>query len=314
MEAKSSRINFKIDDRQSWFELENQNTVEDVIQGLKKCEKGSDKEFIATLNNDSELEIRRLTKQDFFSGKDELSKLKHPYFSKLGNLETVKEKQELTFDKNENILVFSPHPDDEILGACALLRSCIKSEIKIKVIYMTSGKSQGGANIRQIEATRGVKILGGNEENIQFCEMPFYPKKNREVTDEDHDYVRKIIHENNPTSVFICSDVFDPNATHWRCYDVLMKIFEDEAFSNINRYFYYSVWYWPADAEYTHILPYDFEVYKLKIYAMLEHQSQLENDFMGNDPRPFYQRATTRDKQFGKQHNSAFCEVFYKLN
>ena len=47
---------------------------------------------------------------------------------------------------------------------------------------------------------------------------------------------------------------------------------------------------------------------------MLEHQSQLMNEFMGNDPRPFYQRATTRDKYFGSIHNFDFCEIYYKLD
>jgi LmbE family N-acetylglucosaminyl deacetylase len=305
-------IKFKIDNKDSWFELDSKNTVDDVAESLRKCQTSRDKEFILSVN-DQDIEIKRLLKEDLFSGKDELSKLKHPYFATLDNIDTPKTKETLKVDKNDTILLFSPHPDDEILGASAYLRHCFVNGYNIKVVYMTSGKSQGGANRRQEEATKGIKLLGGTEENLIFCEMPFYNHPKREVSDSDYKYIDSIISENNPTSVFICADVFDPKATHWRCFDILMKLFSYEKYSQLRKYFYYSVWYWPNDNEYTHILPYEFEDYKLKIYAMLEHQSQLENDFMGNDPRPFYQRATARDKQFGKLYNSAFCEVFYQL-
>ena len=73
------------------------------------------------------------------------------------------------------------------------------------------------------------------------------------------------------------------------------KYYKESPFSV---FFYYSVWYWPKEGQYSHVLPYDYNTYKSKIYAMLEHRSQLEQKFMGSDPRPFYQRATVRDEFF----------------
>lgn len=222
--------------------------------------------------------------------------------------------QNLTLEKTDKILVFSPHPDDEILGACGLLYKCYNEGYEIKVVYMTSGKGGGEVNVRRIEAIEGIKKLGGNENSLIFTNMPFYEKLDRKITEEDFEHACKIIEEEKPTSIFICSDIFDPNGTHRKCYDILLEIFNLKKYENIKFYFYYSVWYWPKQNEYSHILPYDYETYKMKIYAMLEHKSQLTNKFMGGDPRPFYQRATARDGHYGKMHNSDFCEVYYLIN
>jgi len=94
----------------------------------------------------------------------------------------------------------------------------------------------------------------------------------------------------------------------------LLDLYKSKKFPDIKFYFYYSVWYWPKEDEYSHILPYKYETYKMKIYAMLEHKSQLANKFMEGDPRPFYQRATTRDGHYGQIHYSDFCEVYYLIN
>jgi LmbE family N-acetylglucosaminyl deacetylase len=308
----SNVIKFKIDDRNSCFDLDSKNNIDNFVENIRKLQKNGEKDYILTVG-ENDIEIKRLIKEDLFSCKDDLSKLKHPYFSSNDNIEIPKIKEIMKVDPEDTILLFSPHPDDEILGASAFLRQCFKNGYNVKVVYMTCGKSQDGTNTRKNEATKGIKLIGGSEENLIFCEMPFYTDPNREISDADYKYIDSIISENNPTSVFICADVFDPHATHLKCFDILMKIFIHEKYSHVKRHFYYSTWYWPKDNEYTHILPYEFEDYKLKICAMLEHQSQLENDFMGTDPRPFYQRATTRDKIFGKLNNSSFCEVFFEL-
>jgi LmbE family N-acetylglucosaminyl deacetylase len=287
------------------------NSVNDLIETLNKI-KNKEEKFILTIENNN-IEISPFDKEDLFSGKSELKKLNHPFF--LNKKQQIcQEKELLEINKNQRILLFSPHPDDEILGASALLHHCFNNDINLKVVYMTSGKFAGSADTRRKEAIEAIKVLNGKEDNMVFCEMPFYDKSDRQVNEEDYTYIEDIITEHNPTSVYICGDVFDPKRTHLKCFDVLMGLFERSKYSSLKKYFYYSTWYWPKEAEYTHILPYDFTVYKLKINAMLEHRSQLENDFMGNDPRPFYQRAVTRDKQFGKTFNKGFCEVFYSLN
>jgi len=125
-----------------------------------------------------------------------------------------KNKQTLSFENTDKILVFSPHPDDEILGACGLIYKCFTESYNIKVVYMTSGKGGGQAETRKNEAIAGINKLGGSENNMIFTNMPFYEKKDREITEDDIIHATKIIEEEKPTSIFICSDIFDPNGTH----------------------------------------------------------------------------------------------------
>ena len=250
-------------------------------------------------------------------GKAELDDLSHPFFSK-GKYDDHKnynlnEKKKLDLSKDDKIIVFTPHPDDEILGACTLLNKCFNEKIDLKIVYMTSGKGGGVIDERKIEAINGISKINGNSTNLIFSNAPFYSKNDRNITKDDFNCFKEIIEEINPNKIFICADTFDPNGTHRKCYDILLNIKEKNIYNNIDFYFYFSVWYWPKYNEFTHFLNYDFELHKLKIYAMLEHKSQLNNGFMGGDPRPFYQRACLRDRYFGLKLNYGFCELFYSI-
>jgi LmbE family N-acetylglucosaminyl deacetylase len=259
------------------------------------------------------LKIKLVLKEELVNGKSDLEELNHPYFSNIRN-KTKIEKNILNFDeKKDKILIFSPHPDDEILGACGLLYKCFLEKIDIKVIYMTTGCSAGGSEVRKSESKNGIKLLGGSDENCVFESFPFYNRKGRGIEESDYEYGREIIRKYSPTNIFICADIFDPNKTHKKCFEILTLLIEEKEFSHIDCNFYYSIWYWPQDDEYTHILPYDYDTYKHKIYAMLEHKSQIENKFMGDDSRPFYQRAAARDTSFGKKHSREYCEVYYRV-
>jgi LmbE family N-acetylglucosaminyl deacetylase len=307
------------------IELKTDSNLENLFNSLMVND--SDKnthssKYIMRLDQET-MQIKLISKDELISGKTDLEEYIHPYFMNLykdshkitpneNDQEIKKLPDILKIEKNEKILLFSPHPDDEILGACGLLYLCFIQNIKITVIYMTSGKTAGDANIRQKEAINGINKLGGSQDSLFFTCFPFYNKQNRSVENEDYEYARELIRKYQPDKLFICADIFDPNRTHKKCFDILMKVVSEMEFKKIEIYFYYSVWYWPEEYEFTHILPYDYDTYKLKIYAMLEHKSQIETKFMGSDPRPFYQRATVRDTNFGKQFNYDYCEIYFK--
>lgn len=240
----------------------------------------------------------------------------HPYFAEPKSIQKVEAIKELPlFDEDDNIAVFSPHQDDEILGASILLANAFHNKNKLHVVYLTSGKGGGDPKIRQTEAISSIKIIGGTEDNLCFENLPYYDKPNREVSEEDYEYTYHLLQKLKPNKIFICADVFDPSKSHRKCYDVLMKVlfnyskldFEFEA------YFYYSSWYWPKLNEFTHVIKYENNHFIKKVSAMLEHKSQLNNGFMGQDDRPFYERATARDREFGKLFDSSFVEVYYKI-
>lgn len=250
----------------------------------------------------------------------------HPYFEKR-NIESLGDTKSpidsLFEDKSKKILLFTPHQDDEVLGASAVISKCFQNDVDLKIIYMTSGKGGGNSDIRKQEAIEGVKVLGGKnvDENLIFMSFPFYNEKDRSVTDPDYELMHQLLEKMAPTDIFICSDVFDPNRSHRKCYDILMKTIYDYKPLQVNQikltfdvYFYYSTWYWPKENEFNYYLAYDRDHYVKKVKSMLEHKSQIFNGFMGEDKRPFYERVTNRDSQFGKINGVEFCEIYYKLS
>jgi N-acetylglucosamine malate deacetylase 1 len=65
------------------------------------------------------------------------------------------------------ILVFSPHPDDDVIGCGGSIAKYIKHGHKVAIIYMTSGTALAAAGmatklgvIREQEATEAAKTLG----------------------------------------------------------------------------------------------------------------------------------------------------------
>jgi len=170
---------------------------------------------------------KEITVEKFFKNLDDVQKeeevIDHPFF-KEGNplLRNINNSNvnSLDIDKLENIIIFSPHPDDDILGSCALIYKLIVAKKKMKVVYITSGKSAGGANIRQEEAINAICVLGGTKDNVEFIHLPFYDHPERLITDIDIEYMKKYLGENKPDNIFICADIFDPHLTHKYCYEV----------------------------------------------------------------------------------------------
>ncbi len=303
----------KITTQTTTINLDTSKRIIDMIDTIKNNSSSLEslKDYVLTIK-DKSTSLVPLSREDLME-KDIITTTPHPYFSKIEKKKIEKKEvlDPLSFD---NIIVFSPHPDDEILGISSLLHESFKAKKNIKVIYMTSGKSAGDPSVRQKEATNGIKIIGGSEENLIFMDMPFYLTKERVVSDNDYEEARNIFRKHKPSNVFICSDMFDPNQTHRKCWECLFKVLtEDKEFADIKVIFYYGIWYWPLEDEYTHVIPYDNNLYRLKVYAMLEHDSQIKTKFMGNDTRPFYQRAMNRDSKIGNKNGYDFCEMFYKF-
>ena len=306
-------------------------------EGIMNKKKGIDLNFNCNTNNSKDIiEVTKVKSDLDITYKNNL----HPYFEKIKYINN-KSIDICNYDYNYNmseyninpinlfnsvvnkqkILIFSPHQDDEILGASKLISLCNehKEFIEYKIIYMTSGCGGGNSEIRKSEAVNGVNLLCNNtnqRDKLVFENFPFYLNSKREVTDKDYELIKDILNKENPDNIFVCADVFDPNKSHLNCFNIIMNVY-DLYFKSLNKYnvyFYYSTWYWPKKHEINCYLEYDIDHYIIKIKAMLEHKSQIENDFMGDDFRPFYERVTRRDKSIAKDLGLKYCEVFYKIN
>ena len=127
-------------------------------------------------------------------------------------------------DNNDKIIVFSPHPDDDVIGMGGLLQFLNKQNVI--VVYMTNG--DGGYdhntythNPRIQEATLALKVLGYNKKSIRFTKLPFYTNSpNRIITKEDTTIISTLLQDIKPNHIFVCNDS-DPKKTHDRCYEII---------------------------------------------------------------------------------------------
>ncbi|OPY70070.1 MAG: glucosamine-6-phosphate deaminase-like protein [Syntrophorhabdus sp. PtaU1.Bin002] len=73
-----------------------------------------------------------------------------------------------------NILVISPHPDDDIIMASGVIRTALVRGESVRVVYMTNGDylSVNRGYTRQTEAVAGQLILGMQEDNLIFLGYP----------------------------------------------------------------------------------------------------------------------------------------------
>ena len=92
-------------------------------------------------------------------------------------------------DNSERILIFAPHPDDEILACGGTIQKALAQKQTVKVVFITCGDSFGNdyemthttkdtpkdvdlGYLRQKEALQATEILGLAKENIIFLGYP----------------------------------------------------------------------------------------------------------------------------------------------
>ena len=73
-----------------------------------------------------------------------------------------------------SLIVFAPHPDDEVFGCGGLLAACLQAGIRVQVVLVTSGDQGGDAPARERESTAAAFALArGNAPAVpQFWRLP----------------------------------------------------------------------------------------------------------------------------------------------
>lgn len=72
----------------------------------------------------------------------------------------------------DSIVVVSPHPDDEALGAAGFIKRAHDIGAAVAIIIATDGNKHGLKFIRHQETIKAMAILGIAEPNIQFLDFP----------------------------------------------------------------------------------------------------------------------------------------------
>lgn len=198
------------------------------------------------------------------------------------NLETYINSQDV-------IVVFSPHPDDDVIGLGGTLQKLNKENVYIA--YMTDGshgynKSDYEFNPRIMEATLALKVLGHHKTNINFLPLPFY--QNKIISKLDYDILDNYLDKIQPDHIFVCNDS-DPNKTHDKCYEIIRRSVLNTNLKYV--WLYNSAWgKWDnVDDQYC-ISLFDNYCMENKKKSIMIHDSQDPPIVHDEDTRPFYNR------------------------
>lgn len=192
-------------------------------------------------------------------------------------------------NSNDKLLIFSPHPDDESLGAGGLIIQSLKNDAKVKVVEVTDGNKQGRANQRKEEVKKALQILGLGEENIIFLNLS--DGKLSQEKDLDKIFL-KIIQDFQPTYVLTAHPA-DEHPDHSKTGQNIQKAIEE---SNLKPQVYEYLIHFPRYPKPSGLHPDEYllpparlisldkqwfrlmltpEEEDLKTEAILQHKSQL---------------------------------------
>ncbi|MCX6736690.1 MAG: PIG-L family deacetylase [Candidatus Parcubacteria bacterium] len=100
----------------------------------------------------------------------------------------------------ENLLVFSPHPDDETLAAGGYILEAIKKGVKVYIVLVTDGNKRGLKERRKEEFQKATAILGVDPNNLLYLGYPD-SKLNQQNLSEVKNNFSQLIDKINPNIV-----------------------------------------------------------------------------------------------------------------
>ena len=245
--------------------------------------------------------------------------------------DTYRPERALPYPKR--VIIFSPHPDDDVISMGGTLRRLVVQGHDVHVAYETSGniakqflaqKKDGDMDTQDIRTIKGLIRRGEartastfNEiplDHVHFLDLPFYESGKIEklpMGEADVDIVRQLLEQVQPHQIYVAGDLADPHGTHKKCTDAVLaaldciKQEEPEGWiSDCRVWMYRGAW---AEWEIENIemcVPMSPEELRAKRNAILKHQSQMESaPFLGNDERLFWQRAEDRNRATAKLYD-----------
>ena len=283
----------------------------------------------------------------------------------------------------KRVIVFSPHPDDDVISMGGMLDKLVRNENEVTVAYMTNGsvavfdsdvrrylrfvgmspdvfgieagareaihsrmreieafldrKAPGEvdieevqaikAHIRYAEAMAAIEVMGLDDENARFLDLPFYKTgrvRKDPIGEHDVEIVRNLLQEIRPDHIFVAGDLSDPHGTHRMCYEAIRRALEryrggsGDGHVNSDRkppmvWLYRGAWQeWEihrADV----FLPLSKADVDRKIEAIFKHESQKDRAMFPGayDTREFWQRARDRNVATAEALNNLGLHEFY---
>lgn len=212
---------------------------------------------------------------------------------------------------NKNILIISPHPDDEIFGCGNLIYASIKNNNRVTIVFLSKGEKSTSKVPEQELIENRIKMAIEANSLLKCTDLIFldFPDSHFNSLYEDDLEVKKllyIIEDKNPDYIFF-PHILDYSPDHRKASALISKMIANK--TDIKKY-YYCVWLWQS-------LPYR-DLKKLSInnvYFYLPKSNYIKKShdiytkthssngiyYSGNCPKLLY-RLTKRKK-----------ELFFKL-
>ncbi len=220
--------------------------------------------------------------------------------------------------QHKKILIFAPHPDDEVVGmGVAIYKIAQKGNI-FKIAYLTNGErgvfsdipNSRKKKIRVKEAIKSMGVLGVRERDLVFLNLPFY---NSRIPDsEDTEAVYNLLTTFMPDIVFVATDK-DPGSTHIMGAQIIDEALVQYGIKTII-YCYKSIWESFHKRDVNFFVGFDDHLMELKIMSLKEHISQFDNpDFKGQE-NSLIQRVLERDMKLANslEVKMKFAEGFLR--
>ncbi|MBD3271584.1 MAG: hypothetical protein GF384_03485 [Elusimicrobia bacterium] len=233
--------------------------------------------------------------------------------------------------KGEQVLIFSPHPDDDVITMASSIMAMRKRGCDITIVYLTSGEyavrtpteyadqpykttKHYRIKTREKEARAAIDLIDP-EQKIQlvFLNLPYYYHRGipeLEINDliinmrTDIKMVRGILERTRPDHIFFSAEQ-DPHGTHGIGTEIIRQSLIT---SHLLTRKAIVLWgYRGAHQEWPLINPDDLVIYtfteeymNIKIDCIKAHASQRIPLFPGVDRRAFWERARDRNRATGR--------------
>src|SRR6266571_4678153 len=238
----------------------------------------------------------------------------------------------------QRMLVFSPHPDDDVIAMGGLLRKLWENENAIVVAYMTSGNiavfdhdvrrhldfmeraaeplGLDRAAVRRARAA--LEAVGLPRGAARFLNLPFYRTgevRKRPIGPDDVAIVRALLDDARPDLVFVAGDLSDPHGTHRMCKAAVERALVDYAGPQPQVWLYRGAWQEWSLTEADVLVPLSQDELRAKVLAIFKHQSQKDTaPFPGaHDDREFWQRVEARNLETAAQADRLGLAEYYAM-
>ena len=195
----------------------------------------------------------------------------------------------------KRVVVFSPHPDDDVISMGGTLRRLVQQGHEVdkyaEIKQFFSTKKEGDMDTRDILTIKGLIRRGEARtactfnhiplSRCHFLDLPFYETGKIEknpISEADVEIVLNLLREVKPHQIYVAGDLADPHGTHRVCTDAVFAAIDEEKNAGAE---------WLKDC-------------RIWMYRGAWAEWEIENIEMavplGNDERLFWQRSEDRNR------------------